>query len=204
MRYWNSKDEVTNVNLRYLESMSRSWSGINVEQFMDRIRGVIGVERMLPEAVRKHFDLPNLFVGSAPYDWSHERLEEEHKKLCAALSDGLANVESDPSLKKDGSASLDDRPASRGEEVLEAVEAYSDYRGYNELTALRYSVAGTHLQAKMDRLDKWLQRKRPSPGGQSIEYEIVSVIGDIRRHADELHHQPASYDYQTKRDRSPN
>lgn len=169
---------------------------------MDRIRGVIGVERMLPEAVRKHFDLPNLFVGSAPYDWSHERLEEEHEKLCAALSDGLANVETDPSLKKDGSASLNDRPTSRGEEVLEAVEAYSECRGYAELAVLRQAVAGTHLQGKMDRLDKWLQRKRPSPGRQSIEYEIVSAMGDIRRYADELHHQPASYDFQARRNES--
>jgi len=195
MHSWRTNDEVTNTNLRSLENLSRPWPGLNAEQFVDRIRSVIMIEKMLPTKVRQHFDLPALFVGNRPYDWSQERLDQESEALCNALKDGLEKTAGDPDLMSPVASNRLVRPRSRGEQVRLATEAFANHRNQEHLTALRYAVSGTHLQSRMDRLDKWLGRKRPSPGGRSLEYEIVCAIGDIKRYADELHYMPATDSY---------
>lgn len=195
MHCWRTNDEVTNTNLRSLENLSRPWPGLNAEQFVDRIRSVILIEKMLPAKLRQHFDLPVLFVGNRPYDWSQERLDQESEALCNALKYGLEKIAEDPDLMSSGALEPLDRLPSRGEQVTQAAEAFANHRTREHLTALRCAVSGTHLQVRMDRLDKWLGRKRPSPGGRSLEYEIVCAIGDIKRYADELHYLPATDSY---------
>lgn len=200
MRYWNTGDDPTNTNLGYLESLGQPWENISVDQFMGKLRGVIGVEEMLPKAVRVHFNLPYLFIGNNADSWSDERLQEEANELCQAINLGLDNVESDASLKKDGGADLSDRPATKGEEIYTAVSAYIDSRGPSELQTLRMAISGTTMHYRMTKLDKWLGRKRPSPGRRSIEAEIISVLFDIRRYADEFHSEAASYDFNLQRE----
>ena len=195
MHSWRTSDEVTNTNLQSLENLSRQWPGLNAEQFVNRIRSVIMIEKMLPTKVRQHFDLPALFVGNRPYDWSQERLDQESEALCNALKDGLGKIAEDPSLMSSGPFEPLDRPPSRGEQVMQAAKAFANHRTQGDLTALRCAVSGTHLQSRMERLDKWLGRKRPSPSGRSLEYEIVCAIGDIKRYADELHYLPATDSY---------
>lgn len=194
-RYWHTGDTPTDANLSYMESLARPWSGMTVEHFMDKIRGVIGVERMLPRAIRRHFALPPFFIGNAAYDWPPERLREETERLCDALEAGLAATHADPTLSRKGLADLSDRPATKGEELREALEAYREYRGRAELNRLRQVASSTSLYRYIDRLDYWLARKRPSSKERPIEYEIVSVLGDIGRRINDYHSEPASYDF---------
>jgi len=53
-------------------------------------------------------------------------------------------------------------------------------------------VGDTRLYRKIEELDRWLKRKRPSPGGRSIKYEIACVLGDIGRCAADYAHKPAT------------
>lgn len=198
-RYWHTGDAPTDANLRYLESLARPWSGMTVEHFMDKVRGVIGVERMLPRVIRAHFNLPSLFIGNAAENWPPERIQEETARLCDALEAGLAAAHADPTLVKGGSADLSDRPATKGEELGAALEAYRENPGSSELSHLRQVASGTTVDRNMERLDMWLARKRPSSKDRSIEYEIASVLGDIARHVDECHAEPASYDFSERR-----
>lgn len=123
MRYWNTGDTPTNSNLSSLENLAHPWAGIDAERLLDVIRGVIRIEKMLPKAVRHHFKLPPLIVGAGPYDWDAARRDKYHSELCEALSAGLAGVQADPSLAKDGGADLSDRPPTRGEELEFACRA---------------------------------------------------------------------------------
>lgn len=114
MRHWNTGDTPTNSNLSAIENLARPWAGIDAEHLLDVIRGVIRIEKMLPKAVRVHFQLPPLFVGARPYDWDAARRDEYHSELCEALSAGLARVQADPALVKNGGADLSDRPPILG------------------------------------------------------------------------------------------
>lgn len=198
MRHWNTGDGPTDANLRYLESLGQLWENMTVDHFMDKLRGVIGIEKMLPKAVHNHFKLPYLFIGNDAYSWSVERLQEEASELCEAINTGLDKVENDANLTKDGGADLSDRPATKGEEIYAAVSSYIDSRGSTELSNLRTAISGA-MYHKMQQLDHWLGRKRPSHGGRPIETEITSILWDIRRNADDFHHEPASYDFDRQR-----
>ena len=194
-RQWNTGDPPTDANLAYLESLARPWAGITAEQFMDKLRGVIGLQRVLPRRVREHFRLPNLFIGDAAWRWSAEQLRQETATLCSALEAGLAAVHADAAIAKGGSADLGDRPATRGEEVRAALDAYRQQPGSRELGRLRQAAAGTALQRHVDQLDGWLARRRPSSKDRPIEYEIAGVLGDISRRIDELHGEPAGHGF---------
>jgi hypothetical protein len=202
MRSWQTQDAPTNANLGYLENLAHLWPGITLDQYMDKLRGVIGVERMLPAAVKRHFNLPFLFIGDSAYRWDQPRLLEEATKLCAAIEAGLAAVHADPSLKRDGDADLKDRPPTRGEEIAAALEAYQAYPGSSQLSDLRLACSVGGLHRYIDQLDKWLARKRPSSPDRSIAYEIASVLGDLRRRACDYHHEPASYRFTDARTRA--
>lgn len=202
MRSFCTKDEPTNANLTHLESLARTWPGIGVEAFMDKVRGVIGVQKMLPKAVLRHFEFPFLFIGDSAYRWTPVELEKRARDLADAINVGLERVAADGSLAKDGDADLSDRLPTKGEEIKTALKAYREYPGPSELSILRSALYGTSLHRFMERLDKWLARKRPSPGGRSIEYEIALVLGDIARRADDYHHEEASYRFSNGRGRS--
>lgn len=193
MRHWQTGDVPTDANLTYIENLAQTWPSMTVDQFMDKLRGVIGVERMLPAAVKRHFKLPVLFIGDNAYRWDAERLAEESAGLCDALKAGLAAVDADPSLKREGNADLSDRPPTRGEEIAAALQAYQADRSNSHLSDLRIACSVQGLHHYIDQLDKWLARKRPSSPDRPIAYEIASVLGDIRRRAGDYHHEPASY-----------
>ena len=195
MRYWNTGDTPTNSNLGALENLARPWAGIDAEHLLDVIRGVIRIEKMLPKAVRAHFKLPHLFVGNGPYDWDTARRDKYHSELCEALSAGLANVQADPTLAKDGGADLSDRPPTRGEELEFACRAWSRNRTSSNLDDLRIACSVPGMQSRFDKLERWLARKRPGSSPHSVEYEVECALGDIDRYADTYHSMEASYRY---------
>lgn len=195
MRYWNTGDTPTNSNLSALENLARPWAGIDAEHLLDVIRGVIRIEKMLPKAVRVHFKLPHLFVGAGPYDWAAARRDEYHSELCEALSAGLANVQADPTLTKDGGADLSDRPPTRGEELEFACRAWSRNRTSSNLDDLRIACSVQGMQSRFDKLKRWLGRKRPGSSPHSVEYEVECALGDIDRYANTYHSMEASYRY---------
>jgi hypothetical protein len=188
MRYWNTGDDATDSNLGYLESLGQVWDGMTVEHFMDKLRGVIGVEKMLPAAVRQHFSFPYLFIGAAAYSWSKERLRDETAKLCGAINEGLDRVAADASLSRGGGADFSDRPHTVGERVLEALEFFKKHRGSAELSQLRAAIGSAQLHSQMTRLDQALTWKR-ARGSVSPEQEILRAIGDLEWHASRYHHE---------------
>lgn len=200
MRQFATPDDVTNANLRFLESCAWLRPDMGAEEVTDKFRATITVQDMLPAAVRGKFAFPTLYIGDAAYRWSSGQRQERVRELVAAIESGLDAILADPSLERDGKADLGDRPASKGEEIQAAIDAVTRCRGPQELNALRSSVYGTNLSRYMERLDHWLNRKRPAPNGNSIEYEIVCAIGDIARRADECHHLRASVDFQANRE----
>lgn len=193
MRGWNTGDQATDQNLALIEQLSVDHDQPNgPDHFLDLVRAVIGLEKMLPDAVRKHFQLPFLFVGATPYDWEEQRLRDRTMELRKALVDGIAAVRSDPGLNSGLAINKSDRPRTKAEQIESALRAYREFRGGAELQALRIAVSGTRLDHKIAQLERWLKRKRPSPGGRSIEYEIACVLGDIGRYASDYAHEPAT------------
>jgi hypothetical protein len=191
VRYWNTGDSATDANLTYLESLGTPWPGITVEPFMDKVRGAINVTSMLPEAVRRHFALPSLFIGAMAYDWNAERLQAEADKLCAAIEKGLEAAAADPALTRGGGADLSDRPTSRGEDVLAALAVFKASRGDAEYQALRIASPGGPIGAAIEDLGRARKRQRLS-GTLSVEQEILRAIGSIEWHASRYHHERAS------------
>ena len=192
MGSFTTGDRATDQNLVLIEQWSVDHGQYDPDHFLDLVRAVIGIERMLPAAVRSHFALPFLFVGAAPYDWSEARLHERTVELREALANGIAKVRSDPALSGGNGVKAADRPRTRSEQIESALKAYRQWPGSTELQALRTAVSGTRLYRKVEELERWLKRKRPSPGGWSIQYEIASVLGDIGRYAGDYAHEPAS------------
>lgn len=190
-RYWDTADRPTNANLNYLESFARHWPDVTPDRFTSKSNGVSHVMKMLPAAVTRHLHIPWLVTGSSQYDWDPVSLVQRDLELSDALNLGLADVHADPSLKRGGGADWSDRPATRGEQIEVSLEAYRERRGCAELSDVRLAC-GWFLTREIERLDKWLTRKRPSSGGRSIEYEIADVLGDISRRASDLHHEAAS------------
>lgn len=199
MRHFSTRDDVTNANLRYLESCVWVRPDMEAEDATEKFRAAITVQDMLPAAVRQKFAFPSLYIGDAAYRWSPDQRQQRVQELVEAIEDGLDAVLADPSLGKNGNANFSDRPASKGEEVRAAIEEVRQCRGTAQVGALRSAAYGTNLSRYVERLDHWLNRKRPSPNGNSIEYEIACVIGDIARRVDEYHHLRASPDFQQRR-----
>jgi hypothetical protein len=195
MRVWKTQDEPTNSNLALLETLVRSGRTLTADILTSLVGTIIQIEEMFPGAVRAHFRLPYLFIGNAQYDWSQDRLEEWWSELTAAVETGLHAVEADTSLQKGGSATLNDRPATRGEELKAACRDYSDHRSADNLDALRFACSAPGLGNYFDRLTYWLGRKRPAPGRRPIASEIWIAMSNIETQIDYYHHHKASYRY---------
>lgn len=192
-RFWNTGDLATDANLTALEGIATEWPDIELDNFMDQIRALIGYRAMLPCAVLTHFDLPNLMVGAEPERWSRDRLRQKAIELQTAVATGLARAWADDTLKAAGGADLSDRPSTKGEEVSAALGRYRLDRSDEALHRLREACYATPLNQQMERLDKWLARKRPSSPDRPIEREIADILGEMSRRASELHYLPASY-----------
>ena len=196
---WDTGDEPTDHNLRFLGQLAESPRDHTADSVSNRFGNVITVEKMLPAVIKAHFQLPFLFIGDSAEHWSATRRAEKIAELTTALTAGLESLEIDPSLKRGGGADFSDRPASKGEEIAGALQAYRDSPGSSELSELRQATYGTSLRRYVEQLDKWLVRKRPSPGGPSIEYEIALALGEIGRRASDWHHEPASYRFRNQK-----
>lgn len=186
---WNTGDRATDQNLGWIEQLGKEHRPPDAEGFLELVRAVIGVDRMLPERIRRQFALPHLYVGDAPYAWSDATLRERTSALRAALVAGLDKIRSDPEQNR---VQASDRRRTRSEQIEEALAAYRASRGSSELHALRIAVSGTNLHHAVEKLERWLKRKRPSPGGQSVEYEIVCALGEIARGAGDYAHLPTT------------
>lgn len=197
MKIWKTKDEPTNANLRLLESLAAS-KPMGADQATDRLTTVIAVDDMLPKAVRDHFHLPSLYIGSAHYRWSQTELEAWWSRLATAIQAGLDAVEGDVGLQKGGAGSFDDRPPTRGEELKAACRAYSDHRNSSSLDELRIACTAPGLSRYFEQLVYWLGRKRPAPGRRPISSEIWIAISNIEMQADFYHHHKASYLFNDK------
>lgn len=192
MRCFDTADRATSRNLEYLDCFTRIGPRLSASELLSREASVVEVINMLPSAVRSHFELPYLGWIS---DSSPELVDQRSSKFSRALEAGLEAAMSDNTLRKGGGADMSDRPATKAEEIEAALKEYEFSRGRRELQKLQQAVAGTQLSRRVDRLEYWLGRKRPSPGGRPIANEIASVLWDVRHHACDYHHMPASYGF---------
>lgn len=87
---------------------------------------------------------------------------------------------------------------TKGDEIRDTIDEYSEFRGQDQLNALRNALVGTgvkKLDNLLEKLEKWLVRKRPSSTERPIEAEIIGAIASIRRCAGDYHSLPASVSY---------
>lgn len=200
MRHWKTNDWPTKTNLDYLDSLSKPHPGIDRSDLANRIHYAAKTIEMLPASMRQLISVPRHLVGAATAYWSDARLVEEAELFSDALAENLDRVESEFFEGPEDPVDPRERPATKGEEIVDAIRAYERFPGQSELSRLRLLIAGTSLQSRMNKFERLLSRKRRSPGGQSLEYERVSALADIRRYVDECHHLPASEAFQSKRD----
>jgi hypothetical protein len=194
IRFWDTADPPTNANLGLLEGLGADWRGLTTEQALQKYEQVIGVRRMLPAVVARHFNFPFLEIGGEAPSWTPQRREERSKQLCDAINEGLDHVAIDRALQTGGGADFSDRPQTKGEAIMKALEVFQKAwpRGSwaSELTTLEVSVSGTPMQSDVRRLRELLSAKRWS-GPTSVEYEVYRVIEDVEGRASRYHHRLA-------------
>lgn len=178
MHYWRTGDEVTDANLSYLENLARWDSKSGKEQTHQLALAVIRVSPMLPALVSSHFELPSPYIGGGAYDWSDAQRAKWIESMTSAISRGLESASLDEALKRDNSPDFSDRPRSRGEVILEALERFRQSRSNSDLSDLSVAIGPTNLHSYFDELKRALVRKRPSPGS-SLEVEILKAIGKL-------------------------
>ena len=166
---------------------------------LDKIATLRAIDKMLPQVVRRHFDLTSAYVGTAISNWSPEYLATWWADVAGAIEVGLDTVEADSSLQKGGDASFADRPPTRGEELTDACRAYNSSASDANLETLRVACTAPGLSHLLDRLTYWLSRKRPSRGKRPIQSEIWIAVSNIEARADHYHYHAASYRYAERR-----
>lgn len=177
MIYWNTGDQVVDCTLQQLEGLSAWRDDSDAERTGQLLSGLIDAQDMLPQAVSRHFKLPNLFVGSAHFDRSQDYRRQLISDITNALKSGLADAHADPQLNRKSKPDFSDRPQSRGEDILEALKAFRDTRTAASLSRLRASVTPTHLQSRVKTIEMLTTRQR-SYGNQSPE---VALLGELHR-----------------------
>ena len=177
MMDWNTGDRVVDHVLRNLEGFSTWREDSDAESTGQFLSGVIGGRDMLPKAVARHFQLPNLFVGSGHYDRSQDYRRQLISEITSALKSGLAEVKADPQLERESGTDFSDRPRSRGEDILEALKEFSDHRDNGSLSRLRAAVSPTHLQSRVKTIEMLTTRQRPY-GNQPPE---LALLGELHR-----------------------
>lgn len=177
MHYWDTGDRVVDVLLQQMEGLSAYKGDPGGEPTHQLLCVLMDIERMLPQAVAQHFKLPYLAVSGAHFDRGSDYRKELVGEITAALKAGLAQAFDDPSLKRSGDPDFGDRPKSRGEEVLEAVEAFENEMSHSKLVLLRQAIFGTNLQSRVNTIEMLHKRKRPYQN----QDPMVAMYGELHR-----------------------
>jgi len=177
MMDWNTGDRVVDHVLRNLEGFSTWREDSDAESTGQFLSGVISGRDMLPQAAARHFQLPNLFVGSAHFDRSQDYRRQLISEITSALKSGLVEAKADPQLECESGTDFSDRPRSRGEDILEALKEFSENRSKASLSRLRAAVSPTHLQSRLKTIEMLTTRQRPY-GNQSPE---LALLGELHR-----------------------
>lgn len=177
MMDWNTGDRVVDHVLRNLEGLSTWREDSDAESTGQFLSGVISGRDMLPQAVARHFQLPNLFVGSAHFDRSQDYRRQLISEITIALKSGLVEAKADPQLERESGTDFSDRPRSRGEDILEALKEFNGDRSKASLSRLRATVSPTHLQSRVKTIEMLTTRQRPY-GNQSPE---LALLGELHR-----------------------
>lgn len=177
MFFWNTGDWVVDSILQQLEGLSTWRENSDAERTDQLLSAVIDARDMLPQAVSRHFKLPNLFVGSAHFDRSQDYRSQLILDITTALKSGLADVDADPLLKRESKPDFNDRPRSRGEDILQALKEFNANRTTASLSNLRVAVSPTNLQSRLKTIEMLTTRQR-AYGNQSPE---VALLGEIHR-----------------------
>jgi len=81
--------------------------------------------------------------------------------VCKAISAGIEMAATDDALKCENSPDFRDRPISRGEVVLVALEKFSTSRSPSDFGPLSIAVSATNLRYECSELEWAYERKRP-------------------------------------------
>lgn len=184
MMCWDTGDKVVDGLLQSLECFSRWREESDPESTHQLLSGLIHIQEMLPRAVAKHFKIPNLFVGNAPFDQGVDYRRDLILKITEQLKNGLNTAASDPRLKRNGGSDFSDRPQSRGEEILDSLKRFSGDRSVSSLSSLQAAVSSTNLQSRVKTIAMLMTRKR-SYGNQSPR---LAMLGELHRLEFEAQH----------------
>jgi hypothetical protein len=145
MTLWATGDVVVDALLHRLERLDEFQSDSDAAGVHDFICTLIEVFSILPEAVSRHFKLPNLQIGDLHYkrDANFRRIFVESVR--AALVAGLNNAKLDETLKKGGGAILNDRKMTLGEWIEIKADAFHARPSDTSLSELLLATSGTTL-----------------------------------------------------------
>lgn len=177
MLYWNTGDRVVDCILRQMEGFSTWREDSDPEQTHQLLGALIGIEKMLPKAVSKHFKLPYLYVGNAHFEQGDIYRRNLISEITTALKEGLEQASADPDLKRDGGADFSDRPRSRGEEILDAIDDFDRERTTAKLSRLKMAISSTNLQYRVNTIEKLISRTRPYQN----QDPAVAIGGELHR-----------------------
>ena len=177
MIYWNTGDRVVDCILQKMEGLSTWREDSSPEQIHDLLGALINIEKMLPKSVAQHFKLPYLYVGNSHFELGDDYRKRLINEITTALKTGLDNAINDPQLKKNGGADFSDRPISKGEKILEAVDEFENEQTQSTLDHLKSAVYSTNLNYRVQTIEKLLGRTR-SYQNQS---PAVAMHGEIYR-----------------------
>lgn len=186
MLYWNTGDRVVDCILTKMEGLSTWRDNAGPEEVHQLLGGIINIEKMLPKAVAKHFKIPNPYVGGSHFDLGDDYRKRLVTGMTTALKEGLQRAAADPALKRDGGADFSDRPRSRGEEIIEAVEAFENEQTQANLSKLRMSISQTNLHYRVQTIEKMFGRTRPI-GNQDPKVAMYGELYRLRSEAEGYH-----------------
>ena len=160
-----------------MEGLS-SWREDAAPEHVDQLLcALIDIEKMLPKAVARHFELPYLYVAGAHFNRGDAYRRQLVSEITTALKVGLESADADPQLERGGGADFGDRPRSRGEEVLEAAVSFKNEMTRPKLSQLQTAIFGTNLRSRVKTIEMLLTRKRPY-GNQD---PMVAMYGELHR-----------------------
>ncbi|WP_186388796.1 hypothetical protein [Stappia sp. TSB10P1A] len=190
MMYWDTGDSVVDCILQKIEILSDWKEDSDASQVQSLLVALIDIERMLPQAVSRHFKIPHLFVGDAHFTGGDEYRRRLVSNITNAVKEGLGKATADPLLQRNGGAVFDDRPRSRGEEILDAIDTFESERTISALLKLKTATSPTRLQSRVKSIEMLMNRKRPY-GNQDPEVAMLGELYRLRQEAKEYHSQMA-------------
>ena len=161
MYFWDTGDRVIDKILVGMEALSRWDCDTGPNELRYRLAKLSNIEKMLPHSISKHFDLPYLYAGNLQMAEYEEYNQDLVRCINEALKVGLEKVKHDQNTNNPGTGEFADRPKSRGEVIIEAIDRFDRRNTQESLLALKRAVTPNRLKNRMKTIEMLYMRKQP-------------------------------------------